>query len=86
MSDAGFGAWLAGARRRLGVSCATLARRAGVSDETVRQAEHGRKVRESSRVAIERAVAELDAEAERPTLEERVAELERQVRELRGEG
>ena len=78
-----FGAWLSAARKRLGASYAVLARRSGVSDETIRQAEHGRRVRASSRVAIERAVAELDAEANRPTLEERVALLEFQVRELR---
>jgi len=78
-----FAGWLAAARARLGVSHAMLARRAGVSDETVRQAERGRTVRPSSRVGIERAVAELDAEASRPSLEERVALLEHQVSELR---
>ena len=83
MTVDGFGGWLAAERARLGVSLAALARRAGVSDETIRQAEHGRRVRPSSRAAIERALAEVDAEANRPTLEERVTVLEQQVRELR---
>lgn len=67
MSDEDFRTWLARERERLNVSYFTVARFAGVSVQTVRNAETG-TVRTSSRDAIRRALKTLERDAEQGAL------------------
>ena len=84
-ADAEFGTWLTAERARLRVSLGAIARHAGISDETVRAAENGQRVRPATRDSIEDAIATIDAltRVGGDQLTRRVADLESEVAGLR---
>ncbi len=85
-----FGEWLAAERRRLRVSLEAVARHANMSNETVRKAEAGERVRATTRDAIEDALYRIDAITQKgggdlkPRVEALEAECAALTRELAG--
>lgn len=84
-NDEQFAAWLAAARRRLRVSHDDVARHAGVSGETVRRAEAGAHIRDTTRDAIEDAITIIESlmtAADQNTLVQRLDALTARVTSL----